>query len=100
MSTQVLRSVRELDHRVSDGIDVWMLWCEADDRVLVAVDDNRTGGHLCVEVREGDSPLEAFHHPYAYAAHRGVEAVGSKLAATTGSLAQPERLRGNLASRR
>ena len=32
-------ALRELDHRVSDGIDVRLLWRPQDDRVLVAVAD-------------------------------------------------------------
>jgi hypothetical protein len=61
--------LRELDHRHNDGIDVWLLWREVDNRVLVAVSDARTGNRFTIEVPEGESVLEVFHHPYAYAAH-------------------------------
>jgi hypothetical protein len=65
-------TTRELHHRHSDGIDVRMLWHEHESRVVVAVEDMKTGKAFEVEVREGDRALEVFHHPYAYAAWRGV----------------------------
>ena len=73
MTPQRPTQMRELDHRSSDGIDVWMLWSEDDGRVVVAVADARTGDAFEFEVREGDSAAEAFRHPYSYAAWRGVE---------------------------
>jgi hypothetical protein len=60
---------RELDHRRSDGIDVQLLWSESDDRVLLAVSDSKTGHAFSIEVEPGDA-LEAFHHPYSYAAFK------------------------------
>ena len=64
--------MRELDHRSSDGIDVRLLWCARDDRLLVAVSDARTGEAFSVEVRDHARALEVFHHPYAYAARREI----------------------------
>ena len=32
-------TLRELDHRTSDRIDVWLLWREHDNQVLVSVAD-------------------------------------------------------------
>lgn len=61
------RPVRELDSRVGDGLQVQLLWCEADDLVFVRVEDQRTGEGFCVPVKEGQSPQEVFTHPYAYA---------------------------------
>jgi hypothetical protein len=61
------QQLRELDHRVNDGIDVRLLWRPADDRVLVAVEDALTGEAFTIEVRPGQRPLDVFHHPYAYA---------------------------------
>jgi hypothetical protein len=63
----------ELDHRSNDRIDVWLLWCERANRVLVAVADEKTGERFEIEVREGEQALDVFHHPYAYAAWRGVD---------------------------
>jgi hypothetical protein len=61
------RPVRELHTRSVDGLDVALLWCEADDLVFVRVQDRRSGESFSVPVRRGQSPLEVFHHPYAYA---------------------------------
>jgi hypothetical protein len=63
-------ATRELDHRRFDGIDVWLRWMPAEDRVFVAVNDDRTGEAFEVEVLEGERALDVFHHPFAYAALR------------------------------
>ena len=65
--------LRELDHRATDGIEVWLLWRERDDRVLVAVADDKTGERFTLEVQEGERALDLFHHPYAFAAWRGID---------------------------
>lgn len=75
MSTPTTSLTRELDHRVSDGIDVRLLWRVDDDRLLVAVSDGRTGDAFSFEVRDGERALDVFHHPYAYAATRRAQAV-------------------------
>ena len=59
--------IRELDHRRSDGIDVRLLWSQADDRVVVAVSDAKTGEKFAIAVKPHEA-LTAFHHPYSYAA--------------------------------
>ena len=64
---QTKRPVRELSSRVTDGLQVQLLWCTSDDLLFVRVDDRRTGEGFSVPVRSGQSPLEVFHHPYAYA---------------------------------
>ncbi|HEX2411465.1 MAG TPA: hypothetical protein VHJ39_09875 [Solirubrobacteraceae bacterium] len=66
-------TLRELDHRTNDRIDVWLLWREHDNQVLVSVADEKTGDKFTLEVREGESALDVFHHPYAYAAVHGVD---------------------------
>ena len=73
MNDQMLQSMRELHSRIADGIHVRLLWCERDDRIAVAVDDTKTGEAFAVEVRAGDNALDAFHHPFSYAAWRGVD---------------------------
>ena len=60
--------LRELDHRSNDGIDVWLLWREHDNQVLVSVADDKTGERFTIEVPDGERPLHVFHHPFAYAA--------------------------------
>jgi hypothetical protein len=69
--------LRELDHRNNDRIDVWLLWSEDDGKVYVSVADERTGDRFSIEVPEGESAREVFHHPYAYAAYHGVDTRGS-----------------------
>jgi hypothetical protein len=68
-----LTTMRELESRLSDGIQVRLLWCERDGRVWVAVTDTKTGEALSVPVRDGERPLDVFHHPYAYAASQGAD---------------------------
>src|SRR3712207_1687117 len=58
---------RELARRVADGITVVLLWRLGDDGVVVDVTDARTGGRLHFDVAGGDA-MDAFHHPFAYAA--------------------------------
>lgn len=64
---------RELDHRRVDGIDVWLLWNEATGGVVVSVFDVKHGEAFEVPVGAGESALDVFHHPFAYAAHRRIE---------------------------
>jgi hypothetical protein len=68
--TSIAHLMQELDCRRSDGIDVRLLWSRHDGRVLVTVDDARTGESFAIEVRDDERALDVFHHPYAYAAHR------------------------------
>ena len=49
-------TLRELDHRTNDRIDVWLLWREHDNQVLVAVADDKTGDRFTIELREGERP--------------------------------------------
>ena len=81
MNTHLADQLRELDSRTSDGIHVRLLWDQHDDRVTVAVDDAKTGDAFTIEVREDERALEVFHHPYAYAAFRGIETRASVLVA-------------------
>jgi hypothetical protein len=63
---------RELDSRSSDGTNVRLLWYPSQDRVSVAVTDTKTGDEFELPVRYAEDALDVFHHPYAYAAWRGV----------------------------
>ena len=64
-------TLRELDHRTNDGIDVRLLWDPAADRALVQVTDAKADVEFEVTVRPGERALDVFHHPYAYAAWAG-----------------------------
>ena len=66
-------ATHELHSRVNDGILVRLLWRAIDDFLWVAVADSKQGQHFSVEVRERARALDVFHHPFAYAAHYGVD---------------------------
>jgi hypothetical protein len=66
-------SIRELDSRVNDGIEVRLLWRPWDTGLHVTVVDTKQGGAFCLEVADRGRALDVFQHPYAYAAERGVD---------------------------
>jgi hypothetical protein len=74
--TALTDTVRELDHRTGDDIDVRLLWDPRGDQVSVEVADLRTGELLCFGVA-GHDAVDAFHHPYAYARGEGPTACPS-----------------------
>jgi len=63
-------TLRELDHRANDGIDVWLLWRSTDGRLLVAVADAERDEGFMLDVEDGQNALDVFHHPYAYRGDR------------------------------
>jgi len=65
--TPVTLQTRELAARENDGIHVLLLWHPREDAVTVTVDDTRAGQHFDLSVAR-DRALEAFYHPFAYAA--------------------------------
>jgi len=65
-------TVRELDSRAIDGLQVDLLWSQREGRAWVEVADRKTGESFSLVVREGERPYDVFHHPYAYAALRGM----------------------------
>ena len=67
-------STHELDHRSNDGLEVTLLWEAETNRVTVNVFDAKSGDDFTLEVDPTEA-LDAFHHPYAYAATRGVHFV-------------------------
>jgi hypothetical protein len=70
-TSDLIRAARELDARTGDGIDVRLFWQPTSDEVIVSVFDstNKQAFELLVDPAEA---LEAFHHPFAYAAFQGV----------------------------
>lgn len=68
MTPETHISLRELNSRTSDGIQVRLLWCQGNGRVFVAVNDHKAGDAFSVEVPDGERALHVFNHPYAYAA--------------------------------
>jgi hypothetical protein len=61
------RQTRELAARESDGIHVQLLWHLPENTLTVSVEDARFGDRFQLAVAP-DRALDAFHHPFAYAA--------------------------------
>jgi hypothetical protein len=59
--------IRELAQRMSGTVEVLLLWDPELKRVELSVGDSATGGGFYVEVAPADA-IDAFYHPYAYAA--------------------------------
>jgi hypothetical protein len=68
--TTLSTEAQELDMRATNGIEVRLLWHGADT-VSIAVFDatHRDDFEFVVDPAEA---LDAFHHPFAYAASNGV----------------------------
>jgi hypothetical protein len=58
---------RELAAREGDGVHVLLLWHPQDNTLTVSVEDARVGERFEIAV-ERDRALDAFNHPFAYAA--------------------------------
>jgi hypothetical protein len=58
---------RELAVRESDGIHVLLLWHPNESALTVSVEDARVGDGFQLAVAP-DRALDAFYHPFAYAA--------------------------------
>ena len=58
---------RELARRQSGTAEVLLLWHPRIEQVELSVSDSGTGECFHLEVAPGDA-LDAFNHPYAYAA--------------------------------
>ena len=67
MTPTALTARRELAHRTSDGIEVTLFWSKLSSQVTIALLDSRSAEALEFEV-DGSAALDAFNHPYAYAA--------------------------------
>jgi hypothetical protein len=62
---------RELARRANHGVKVVLLWHQVSNELTVCVSDQRSGVYFELEA-EPDLALDVFHHPYAYAAFRGL----------------------------
>jgi hypothetical protein len=63
-------SAKELDFRANDGLEVALLWQADDERLIVEVVDTKVGDAFRLEIAATEA-VDAFQHPYAYAAFRG-----------------------------
>jgi hypothetical protein len=59
--------IRELAARESDGVNVLLLWQPRKNALTVSVEDARIGDCFQLSVAP-DRALDAFYHPFAYAA--------------------------------
>ena len=71
MTTTAINDWKELARREGDGLVVSLLWSRAAGRVTVTVVDQMFAEELHVEV-PGACALDAFYHPFAYAAGRSL----------------------------
>jgi hypothetical protein len=63
---------KELAHRASNGIEVFLFWDACSNDVSIEVLDERDEGAFELHV-DAKSALEAFYHPYAYRAFLGID---------------------------
>jgi hypothetical protein len=63
----MISDVRELASRESDGLTVVLCWHPREYAVTLAVSDSRNGERFELPVAS-DRALEAFYHPFGYAA--------------------------------
>jgi hypothetical protein len=63
MSESTIR--RELAHRSSNGVSVWLYWEKVGDTLSLEVYDERSEEFFQVDVPR-DRAMDAFHHPYVY----------------------------------
>lgn len=74
MTTTQIPTMRELDSRTNDGLHVRLLWGPDDGRIAVVVDDAKSGEQLAFDVPHRERALQAFRHPFSYAAWHAVGA--------------------------
>jgi hypothetical protein len=60
----------ELASRENDGLAIFLFWSKATGRVKVVVADTKLDDLFELDVPSAEA-LEAFNHPFAYAAGRG-----------------------------
>ncbi len=69
MGECVSAPTRELAQRLSGTVEVLLLWHREIDGVELSVRDLSTGASFHLEVAPANA-IDAFYHPYAYAARR------------------------------
>lgn len=68
------RDSRELAAREGDGLHVQLLWHPSTDALTVEVEDRRVGDRFRLAVAR-ERALDAFNHPFAYAATQRARSV-------------------------
>ena len=72
MTAPSMKCRRELAHRASNGIKVFLFWDACSNDVSIEVVDQCEGSVFELGV-SADSALDAFYDPYAYLAFSGIE---------------------------
>jgi len=72
VTTTAIHDWEELARREGDGLVVSLFWSKETDRVQVAIVDQMFDAELRVDVR-GACALDAYYHPFAYAAGRNLQ---------------------------
>jgi hypothetical protein len=76
--TTTITQRAELAHRTSAGLHVYLFWNEPRSRVTVRVLDTRGDDSFEFAV-DGRHALDAFNHPYAYAARADTADLGAPI---------------------
>ena len=72
-NTMLAEQPRELAYRMTDGVEVTLLWSEHDGRLTVTIFDDRTGEFFEVEAPR-EKALDVFYHPFSYAESNSADA--------------------------
>jgi len=65
-------TLKELDYRSGDQIEVSLLWSPESGQLAVVVVDEVAGEEFAIEVEAGEA-MDVFRHPFAYADRRHLE---------------------------
>ena len=71
MTIAAINDWKELASRERDGLVVSLFWSRTADQVTLAVADQNLDEEFHINVA-GAHALDAFYHPFAYAAGRGL----------------------------
>jgi hypothetical protein len=74
-------AARELAKRLSGSDEIRLVWHPADDCVELSVRDFGTGAGFRIAVAPSRA-VDAFYHPYAYAALRAAAECGNRIETT------------------
>jgi hypothetical protein len=80
MATATTAHLRELDGRMTDGVEVTLLWNRCDNSLIVSMSNTAHHRHLQFDA-EPSTARDAFNHPYPYAVGKGLRAEEIFLAA-------------------
>jgi len=70
--SEIKMTLKELDFRAGDGIEVSLLWSPESGQLAVVVVDQAAGEEFAMEVEPSEA-VDVFKHPFAYAGKRQLE---------------------------